>query len=193
MIKNRRMKEIPGYENYFATTDGKIFSGKSQEFIKQFAKSKKTKYLAVNLYVGGTGKHKFKQEHVHTLVLTTFSGLRPKGYHCAHLDGSRDNNNLDNLRWVTAKENESHKKLHGTVMVGEKNHLSKLTTEQIMWLRDSYKEYNGRKSNIPELANILKIDPEVARKIIRGQAWKHIKHGIKPLMVGRNKGKFING
>ena len=127
MVKNRRMKEIPGYENYFATTDGKIFSGKSQEFLKQFIKSKKTGYLAVNLYVGGSGKHKFKQEHVHSLVLETFIGPNPGGFHGAHLDGSKDNNHLDNLKWVTVKENMSHKKIHGTNPCGEKNNKAKLS------------------------------------------------------------------
>lgn len=180
MVKNRRMKEIPGYENYFATTDGKIFSGKSQEFIKQFIKSKRANYLAVNLYVGGTGKYKIKQECVHTLILNTFVGPMPKGYHCAHLDGSRDNNNLDNLRWVTPKENMSHKKIHGTEYCGERNHLSKLTTEQVIWLRDSYIEFNKQKTNIKELASQLGIHSEIARKIIRGELWSHIKHGIKP-------------
>jgi plasmid maintenance system antidote protein VapI len=180
MIKNRRMKEIPGYENYFATTDGKIFSGKSQEFLKQFIKSKKAMYLAVNLYVGGTGKHKFKQECVHTLILNTFVGPMPEGYHCAHLDGSRDNNNLDNLRWVTVKENMSHKKIHGTTICGERNPRSKLTTEQVLWLRGSYCEHNAARSNLKELAAKLGIHSEVARKIIRGESWSHIKQGIKP-------------
>ncbi len=190
-MKNRRMKEVPRYEGYFATTDGKIFSGKSQEFLKQFVKSKKTGYLAVNLYVGGTGKHKFKQEHIHTLVLETFVGPMPKGYHGAHLDGSRDNNNLDNLRWVTPKENMSHKKLHGTCTSGAKNRNSKLTTEQVIWLRDSYVEYDRHKTNLKELASQLGIHSEVARKIIRGQLWSHIKHGIKPHMRAKTKPEEI--
>ena len=192
-MKNKKMKEIPRYEGYFATNDGKIFSAKSQEFLKQFMKSKKIGYPSVNLYIGGSGKNKFKQEHIHTLVLETFVGPRPKGYHCAHLDGCKTNNHLDNLKWCTVKENMSHKKNHNTSLDGEKNHLSKLTTEQVIWLRDSYKEFNAAKTNINELAAQLKIHPEVARLIIRGKTWRHIKHGIKPMMRGKKKGTLRYG
>lgn len=37
----------------------------------------------------------------------------------AHLDGDPSNNHYSNLKWVTHKENESHKVLHGTRRLGE--------------------------------------------------------------------------
>jgi len=42
---------------------------------------------------------------LHTLVMITFVGPKPKGYDVDHIDGDRLNNSLDNLRYVTRSEN----------------------------------------------------------------------------------------
>jgi hypothetical protein len=62
---------------------------------------------------------------VHILVASTFYKGRPEGLDCAHLDGNKANNNISNLKFVTRKENESHKVIHGTRAVGDKNGNSK--------------------------------------------------------------------
>ncbi len=68
--------------------------------------------------------NKNKKEHlrVHILVLENFTCVRPRGLEAAHIDGNKTNNSVENLRWVTHKENESHKIIHGTLMIGNKNH-----------------------------------------------------------------------
>lgn len=53
---------------------------------------------------------------VHRLVIETFQGPPPfDGLVCRHLDGNRQNNNLDNLRWGTPRQNAldtaEHKRL----------------------------------------------------------------------------------
>lgn len=42
---------------------------------------------------------------VHTLVATAFIGPRPDGLQCRHLDSDPTNNNVENLRWGTPREN----------------------------------------------------------------------------------------
>lgn len=70
-----------------------------------------TGYLVVNLRVGG----KVQCRCVSELILTAFVGPRPSPDHqAAHLDGKKLRNELDNLAWVTTKENASHRRLHGT-------------------------------------------------------------------------------
>lgn len=72
-----------------------------------------------------------KRFKVHHLVLEAFVGPKPSpNYECAHLNGDILNNRIDNLKWVTHKENENHKKDHGTLLVGEKHGASKLTNNQ---------------------------------------------------------------
>lgn len=43
--------------------------------------------------------------HVHRAVYETFKGEIPDGYEIDHIDTVRNNNNIDNLRLVTRKEN----------------------------------------------------------------------------------------
>lgn len=66
-------------------------------------------YLGIRL--GTRVDHEYIR--IHSTVLQTFVEPRPEGMHCAHLDGDNQNNRLKNLRWVTPKENISHKKDHG--------------------------------------------------------------------------------
>lgn len=58
---------------------------------------------------------------VHRLVLETFVGPRPPGMECGHLNGRSDDNRLENLRWVSHAENESHKLEHGTLQTGDRS------------------------------------------------------------------------
>lgn len=51
---------------------------------------------------------------VHVLVLTAFAGPAPTGTECLHRDGTRTNNNAENLRWGTRSENILDAIRHGT-------------------------------------------------------------------------------
>jgi hypothetical protein len=55
----------------------------------------------------------FKKVLVHRLVCEAFHGPRPEGAVTRHLDGSRTNNNSENLCWGTAKENVADMIKHG--------------------------------------------------------------------------------
>lgn len=58
-------------------------------------------YEGVNLCVDN--KHKYTK--VHILVAVTFLGPRPVGCEVHHKDCNRKNNRLDNLKYITVKEN----------------------------------------------------------------------------------------
>lgn len=51
---------------------------------------------------------------VHSLVLTAFSGPRPPGMVCRHLDGDSLNNLASNLAWGTYRQNMLDRRDHGT-------------------------------------------------------------------------------
>ena len=57
----------------------------------------------------------------------------------AHNDGDATNNRATNLRWATQQENEADKKLHGTALLGEKNHFSKLKDKHIRKIRNDHR------------------------------------------------------
>ena len=73
--------------------------------------------------------------YVHRLVAEAFIGPCPEGFQCAHLDGDPSNNASDNLRWVTAKENQAHRVLHGTDLSRELHPRAKLTWPDVAAIR----------------------------------------------------------
>lgn len=55
---------------------------------------------------------------VHNLVLEAFAGLRPdRSWQGCHLNGDKNNNRLENLKWCTPEENGAHRRIHGTSLL----------------------------------------------------------------------------
>lgn len=100
LSENEEIKLIPNYEDYGATKNGKIWSYKSKRYLKPG--KDKDGYLRVILCKDG----KRKGFSVHRLVLMTWE---PIDNYCDmqvnHKDENKGNNSLENLEWVTLKEN----------------------------------------------------------------------------------------
>jgi len=93
-------KEVPGFLKYQVSNFGRVKSlqNKKEKILKQAYN--RGGYLFVNLRQCGANNLKL----VHRLVLWAFEG-HPKGRQCDHINRVRDDNRLENLRWVTRKEN----------------------------------------------------------------------------------------
>lgn len=88
-------------------------------------------YLKVALVSGSRKATRW----VHRLVLEAFTGSRPAGFVCRHLDGVKANNNASNLKWGTHKENQADRLGHGTAIRGESVHTNRLTLEQVLAIK----------------------------------------------------------
>lgn len=114
--------------------------------------------------------------YIHRLVYETFVGPIPKGYHCCHNDGNKDNNNLSNLRVATPLENIGDKRKHGTQICGEKNYNSVLTDAMVIEARDRHSEGASKRW----LAKHFGVSEATIRRAIQGETWKHINHSATP-------------
>lgn len=120
-------------------------------------------YEHVPLFLNG----KRKNAKVHRLVLAAFSGPPPPGYAGAHLNGKRNDNNINNLAWKTYKENEIDKDRHGRRPTGERHYRSKLTQEQVDTIR---RMPNGKGTN--DLARAFGVHRTHIRRVRVGEYWR---------------------
>ena len=72
----------------------------------------------------------------HRLVCAAFNGPAPEGRpQVGHLNGVRDDNRAENLAWVSPKENTEHRRLHGRAFFGAGNPNAKLTSAEVLDIR----------------------------------------------------------
>lgn len=93
--------------------------------------------------IGLVKKFRGKQQRrcVHTLVLEAFIGVAPEGKECNHKDGNPTNNHLENLEWVTPKENLEHsyrvlgRRPSVNIRCGDQHHNTKLTLTKVKQIK----------------------------------------------------------
>ena len=94
--------DLNGFESkYKVTSDGKIYSTYLNDFIKPFYS--KGGYIRVKLNYGDRSK----KYMVHRLVAMAFLPNPENKPQVDHIDRDRTNNNIENLQWVSAKENSN--------------------------------------------------------------------------------------
>lgn len=111
-MKKEIWKDIPGYEGrYLVSNYGNVkstnflgHSGEKQLRITQHH----TGYMVVSL-----GKYPKKTFLVHRLVAEAFITNTDKKRCVNHIDGNKTNNCVENLEWVTSKENVQHAIING--------------------------------------------------------------------------------
>jgi hypothetical protein len=134
-----RWLPVVGWENlYEVSSHGRV---KSLDRVDRFGRLFKGRLLRLT-----PGSHSYPMAQlyrkgkrcgrtVHSLVLEAFVGPRPSGMEVCHLDGSRSNNRLGNLRWDTRKANHADKLGHDTHLRGERASNSKLTSQDVLSIR----------------------------------------------------------
>jgi len=169
---------VCGYEDYFEVSNRGRVRSLPRHYVdaigrKQFVRGK---LLALNTNSAGYPlanlcvKMVYRAVPVHTLVLTTFKGARPRGMECCHNDGNRKNNLLSNLRWDTRAGNMADKIAHGTHMEGVRCPKAKLCNEKVKEIRRRIAGGEQQKS----LALEFGVSRSVICEVNKGRAWSHV-------------------
>ena len=122
-------------------------------------------------------KDRHEYVRIHKLVAIAFvEKVEGKNY-VNHIDANKHNNRADNLEWVTQKENIIHARKMGLCSdtIGEQHHNSKLTEDDIRWIRENDKATNGGKMLRKEIAKTLGISVTTVTHIANRKTWKHIE------------------
>lgn len=94
LLQGELLAPIPGWgELYSASSEGRIFSHYTNRFISLHIIQ--NGYVKVDLSREGVNHSR----QVHDLVLRSFRGPPPLDHESDHIDKSKINNRLDNLRW----------------------------------------------------------------------------------------------
>jgi hypothetical protein len=101
--------EIEGYEDYTIDREGKLWSKKTNIFMKPYVN--KDGYLYVRLSKNG----KQKTFGIHRLLGLAYIPNPENKPTVDHIDINTSNNSLSNLRWATRKEQQENKKAYGEI------------------------------------------------------------------------------
>jgi hypothetical protein len=104
---------ISGLEGFEVSSEGFVRNPRTETIMTPSDNGKG--YQQVCLFLGRSNKPRTKTVGVHRAVAVAFLGPRPEGSHVNHKDGDKRNNSVENLEYVTPKENVRHAYANGLV------------------------------------------------------------------------------
>jgi hypothetical protein len=130
--------------------------------------NRKTKYLTVILYKN----YRQKCFSIHRLVAINFIDNPSNLKTVNHKDFNRCNNGVENLEWLSMRDNLLHGIREKGNDRGEKNPHHKLTEKQVLKIRI----INSDNPNITykKISNIFNISSDSISLICRNKTWQHV-------------------
>ena len=169
LVYYKRLK-FKGHENYRVGSDGSIWESLNGGWVGVRTRPmKRSGHLSVSLRTNGRSR----KHLLHRLILEAFIGPCPEGMECCHFpDRDPSNNNLNNLRWDTRKNNHQDRIIHGTNNAGEKNGSAKINRNDVLKIR---KLYATGGYYMKEIAVMYGITMANVWCVVRGKSWKHLQ------------------
>lgn len=155
--------KIKGYEDYYVTKSGKIFSTLSNKELKYDRSCRG--YCKVKLMDRRLGR--FISLQVHRIVATQFIPNPRNLPEVNHKDGNKINNSIYNLEWCTSEYNKRHAKDTGLYKIEEDSPRAKLTKNQVIQI---YKDWESCK-NKTSIARKYNVSDALIGEIVRGVRW----------------------
>lgn len=175
---NEQWKDVPGTSGAYEVSDfgrvrRKISMGKWEAGGFLSPRHHRQGYIEIKLKLNG----KSTAILAHRLVMLAFVGDPPAGMETNHINGIKDDNRLENLEYVTPKENTRHAiiQLGRTGPRGELNANSKLTADDVLRIREMLSEGVSATS----IAQRYELSRTHVYYIRDGKAWKHLKDSGK--------------
>ena len=111
----------------------------------------------------------YTNQYVHRLVAEAFLG-KTQGLEVNHKDGNKSNNNVNNLEWVTASENQKHRFRINNTSKGSKNAAAVVDEHLVRKIRIQHREG----MSISRLAREYNMSYGGMWDIVAKKNWKHV-------------------
>ena len=162
----------PGFptENHFIISSwGRVKNSSTGNILKQHLL--RSGYYSVRVWVGSQKK----KRHILAHRAVAYAFLEnPNGYIVINnLDGDKTNNHVENLEWCTYGHNLQHSYNSGLFdrakISGEKNHASKLTWDDVKFIREKYANTDCTQRS---LVDEFGVSRQVINSVIQNKTWK---------------------
>lgn len=114
-----------------------------------------------------SGVYPRRRVAVHRLVATAFLTADPERQFVNHKNADKLDNRVENLEWVTRRENEDHAHTAGLKPRGETNGNSKLSERNILEIRSSTE-------SLSVIGTRLGVSRGAISKIRNNKRWRHV-------------------
>lgn len=173
-----RWVDVLGYENHYQVSNlGRVKS------LRRTVKTKNGQLREYNSVLLQPGYHPFGYPKVnlrrdgivnccfiHRLVCIAFHGEKKRPYEVAHNNGNPRDCREENLRWSLPSENQSDRKTHGTLLVGERHPSARLKEADVIEVR----RLLGRGITYLEISKKMGVHEKTIGAIARRETWKNI-------------------
>lgn len=176
-MSDEQWRDIPGVPHYQVSDGGSVRSFmKKGRHLSPVSETPRVMSLRLNgqgrysVSLPTAGPQTHKNRHVSRLVMLAFVGPCPDGHEVAHLNGVRTDNRLRNLAYVPHRENEGHKRAHGSDPAGERNGAAKLSAAIVGEIRELASS-GVRQARIAERYGLSR---QMVSAVVTGRTWGHI-------------------
>lgn len=159
------MHVIKNFSDYTIDKDGNVYSYKSNKYLK--TRVDRGGYVTINIQ-DDSGRNRTKR--IHRLIAEAFIPNPDNKPEVNHIDTNKQNNSINNLEWVTSKENKTHAYLNDLYPIGE-NHGNAVLKESIVITICEMLQEGVRNKDISEKLGVHK---DVISHIKLGDVWKEI-------------------
>lgn len=166
-----------GYNNYYVTSEGKVWSFTQHKYMKPFVD--KDGYHCSNLIDNNFNSH---TNRFHRLVALAYIS-NPLNKPCVnHLDGNRQNNIPSNLEWCTDYENNRHARFNGDAILA----ITDDQVHQVCALLEKGCYSQG------EIGRMVNVSPYVVKNVRQGSGHRRISQHYNIPNSWKDKDLYAN-
>jgi len=169
-------RQVPGWPDYEISDSGEVRRLTDSPYGRK--KGQPLTWTLVSGYpsVMLSNKGSPKRQLVHRLVARAFIGEPQLGQEVNHKDGDRKNPTLDNLEWVTRRENMRHAVQTLGRLRGHRNRSAKIGEKEVLEIR----HFASLGWGPTAISKEMNLSLSIVRGVISGRTWGYISSEDAP-------------